>query len=184
MANSVAFAEGVGYPRLMAPLFPAIAVGLSVPFRFLCGWLADRIRPQLLIGLAGVFLGGSVLTLYGLVIKLGLVNQVPIWSFGILYGFGLAASMVALPILVGHCFGDLEFGKIQGLVMIGFAGGMIFGGPSAAKIFDATGSYAWAFILAALCAALSVVLTLGVRPQALHGEFVTSREPSSPTRSG
>ncbi|MBI5582468.1 MAG: MFS transporter [Deltaproteobacteria bacterium] len=184
MVNSVAFAEGVGYPRLVAPLFPAIAVGFSVPFRFLCGFLADRIGPRILILSGGAFLGGSALALHGLVITLGLRDQTPIWVFGILYGFGSATSFVALPILVGRCFGDLEFGKILGLLMIGFAGGAGFGGPSAARIFDATGSYAWSFILAAIAAALSVALTLLVRPQALYREFVTARERPSPTNKG
>lgn len=184
MVNSVAFAEGVGYPRLVAPLFPAFAVGLSVPLRFLCGFLADRIGPRILILSGGILLGGSALALYGLVISLGLRDQTPIWVFGVLYGCGLAASFVASPILVGRCFGDLEFGKILGLLMIGSAGGAIFGGPSAAWIFDTTGSYAGSFILAAIAAALSVVLTLLVRPQALHREFVAARERPSPTNEG
>jgi predicted MFS family arabinose efflux permease len=81
---------------------------------------------------------------------------------------------VVLPILVGRCFGDLEFGKIQGLVMAGFAVGVIFGGPSAAKIFDTTGSYAWAFVMCALGGAISMLLVLLVRPRALHGEFQTA----------
>jgi MFS family permease len=184
MVNSVAFAEGVGYPRLVAPLFPAIAVGLSVPLRFLCGFLADRIGPRILVLSGGVLLGASALALHGLVITLGLRDQTPIWVFGVLYGFGLAASFVASPILVGRCFGNLEFGKILGLLMIGSAGGVVFGGPSAARIFDTTGSYAGSFILAAIAAALSVVLTLLVRPQALHREFVTARERPLSTNEG
>jgi MFS family permease len=99
---------------------------------------------------------------------------VPIWTFGFLQGLGIAAATVVLPILVGRCFGDLEFGKIQGLVMAGFAVGVIFGGPSAAKIFDTTGSYAWAFVLCAVCGAISMVLVLLVRPRGLQAEFQTA----------
>jgi MFS family permease len=84
-----------------------------------------------------------------------------------------------LPILVGRCFGDLEYGKIQGLVMAGFAIGVIFGGPSAAAIYDATGSYELAFILATVIGVVSSVLALLVRPQALRGEFVTAAQLAS-----
>lgn len=169
--NTTAFAEGMGYTPLIAPLFMAFAVGISVPGRFISGWLTERIAPQRLMAAAGLLLGASAMALHLLVIKLGMLGNVPIWTFGILQGLGIAASTVVLPILVGRCFGDLEFGKIQGLVMAGFAIGVIFGGPSAAKIFDSTGSYAWAFIVCAVGGLLSTCLVLLVRPQALHAEF-------------
>ena len=172
--NTTAFAEGVGYTPLVAPLFMAFAVGISVPGRFIFGWLTDRIAPQVLMAAAGLLLACSAVALHLLVIEFGMIGYVPIWTFGFLQGLGIAASTVVLPILVGRCFGDLEFGKIQGLVMAGFAVGVIFGGPSAARIFDTTGSYAWAFVLCAVGGAISMVLVLLVRPKALHGEFQTA----------
>jgi MFS family permease len=172
--NTTAFAEGVGYTPLVAPLFMAFAVGISVPGRFISGWLTDRIAPQVLMAAAGLLLGCSALALHLLVIEFGMIGYVPIWTFGFLQGLGIAAATVVLPILVGRCFGDLEFGKIQGLVMAGFAVGVIFGGPSAAKIFDTTGSYAWAFVLCAVGGAVSMVLVLLVRPQGLQAEFQTA----------
>jgi MFS family permease len=172
--NTTAFAEGVGYTPLVAPLFMAFAVGISVPGRFISGWLTDRIAPQILMAAAGLLLACSAVALHLLVIEFGMIGYVPIWTFGFLQGLGIAASTVVLPILVGRCFGDLEFGKIQGLVMAGFAVGVIFGGPSAARIFDTTGSYAWAFVLCAIGGAISIVLVLLVRPKALHAEFETA----------
>jgi MFS family permease len=163
----------MGYTPLVAPLFMAFAVGISVPGRFIFGWLTDRVAPQVLMAAAGLLLSSSAIALHFLVIEFGMIDYVPIWTFGFLQGLGIAASTVVLPILVGRCFGDLEFGKIQGLVMAGFAVGVIFGGPSAAKIFDTTGSYAWAFALCAVGGAISMLLVLLVRPKALHGEFQT-----------
>jgi MFS family permease len=177
--NTTAFAEGMGYTPLVAPLFMAFAVGISVPGRFLSGWLTDRIAPQVLMAFAGLLLGCSAIALHLLVIEFGMIGYAPIWTFGFLQGLGIAAATVVLPILVGRCFGDLEFGKIQGLVMAGFAVGVIFGGPSAARIFDTTGSYAWAFVLCAACGAISMVLVLLVRPHALHGEFQTAEAGAS-----
>jgi MFS family permease len=172
--NTTAFAEGVGYTPLVAPLFLAFAVGTSVPGRFFYGWLTDRIAPPILMASAGLLMATSALVLDVLVIRLGMIGSAPIWLFAVLQGLGIAGSTVVLPILVGRCFGDLEFGKIQGLVMAGFAIGVIFGGPSAAVIFDATGSYELAFVLAAIIGAASAVLAVLVRPHALHGEFVTA----------
>jgi MFS family permease len=179
--NTTAFAEGVGYTPLVASLFLAFAVGVSVPGRFLYGWLTDRIAPPILMASAGLLMAASALVLDVVVINVGMTGSFPIWLFAVLQGFGIAGSTVVLPILVGRCFGDLEFGKIQGLVMAGFAIGVIFGGPSAAAIFDATGSYELAFVLAAIIGAASAVLAVLVRPYALHGEFVTDAE-STPQR--
>jgi MFS family permease len=176
--NTTAFAEGVGYTPLVAPLFLAFAVGVSVPGRFLYGWSSDHIAPQILMASAGLAMAGSSIVLVIVVINLGLTGSVPIWLFALLQGFGIAGSTVVLPILVGRCFGDLEYGKIQGLVMAGFAIGVILGGPSAAAIYDATGSYELAFILAAVIGVISAVLAFLVRPQALHGEFVSGTRPA------
>jgi len=169
--NTTAFAENIGYTALVAPLFMAVAVGISVPGRFVYGWLTDRISPHLLMASAGMLLSLSMIPLVVFAIRLGWIGAVPIWSFGIAQGLGIAGSTVALPILVGRCFGELEFGKIQGLAMAGFSVGVILGGPSAARIFDTTGSYELAWVVCAGMGLLSVLLALLVRPSALHAEF-------------
>jgi len=169
--NTTAFAEGMGYAPVAATLFMSFAVGVSVPGRFVSGWLTDWIAPPLLMAAAGLLLATSAVALHLLVIGFGMVGYVPIWTFALLQGIGIAASTVVLPILVGRCFGDLEFAKIQGLVMAGFAIGVLLGPLSAARIFDTTHSYAWAFVLCAVCGAISAMLVLFVRPQALHAEF-------------
>jgi MFS family permease len=174
--NTTAFAEGVGYTVLMAPLFMAFAVGISVPGRFGYGWLTDRISPQYLMASAGLLLALSTIALDVFVIRLGMISTVPIWLFAVTQGLGIAGSTVVLPILVGRCFGDLEFGKIQGLVMAGFAIGVIFGGPSAAAIYDSTGSYEPAFIACAVVGVISALLALLVRPAALHSRFTKARD--------
>jgi len=174
--NATAFAESVGYTALTAPLFMAVAVGVSVPGRFFYGWLADRIRPHLLMASAGILLSLSTLALVVFAIRLGWMGAAPIWLFGVAQGLGIAGNTVVLPLVVGRCFGELEFGRIQGLVMAGFSVGVIFGGPSAARIFDTTGSYEWAWIVCAGMGLLSMLLALLIRPTELHAEF----EPTTP----
>jgi len=171
--NTTAFAEGVGFTAVVAPLFMAVAVGISVPGRFFFGWVTDRISPQLLMASAGLMLALSCIALVVFVIRLEWITAVPIWLFGITQGLGIAGSTVVLPILVGRCFGDLEFGKIQGLVMAGFAVGVIFGGPTAARIFDTTGSYEMAWIVCTIVGIVSAALALMIRPKALHSEFTS-----------
>jgi MFS family permease len=87
--NTTAFAEGIGYTPLVAPLFLAFAVGISVPGRFVYGWITDRIAPPILMASAGLAMAGSALVLVLLVINLGMTGPVPIWLFAVLQGLGI-----------------------------------------------------------------------------------------------
>jgi hypothetical protein len=87
--NTTAFAEGVGYTPLVAPLFLSFAVGISVPGRFVCGWITDHIAPPILMASAGLAMAGSALVLVLLVINLGMTGPVPIWLFAALQGLGI-----------------------------------------------------------------------------------------------
>jgi predicted MFS family arabinose efflux permease len=80
---------------------------------------------------------------------------------------------VVLPILVGRCFGELHFSKLMGLVMSGFAIGIIVGVPGAGKIFDSTGSYEIAFLVCIVAFVLSSVLVITIKPTRHHTEFVS-----------
>jgi predicted MFS family arabinose efflux permease len=62
----------------------------------------------------------------------------------------------------------------MGLIMVGFAIGILLGPTSAGRIFDKTGSYEMAFFICIASALLSVVLALLIRPDALHAEFKTA----------
>ena len=169
--NTQAFAEDVGYGITTAALFMSLAVGVSVPSRFLYGWLADRFSTQFVLATVGVFLAAGSLALNLFVITLGWRDLRPIVLFALVQGMGIAGFATVLPVLVAKCFGPRNFGKIIGLVMFGFAIGTLLGAPIAAMISDKTGSYSAAWLVCAGIAALSVVLALFIRPAALHDEF-------------
>jgi MFS family permease len=167
------FAEAeMGYALLMATRFMAFALIITLPGRFIYGWLCDHLNPKYLMASAGLFLAGGAFVLWYFVIRLGWMNDYrAIGIFSLFQGTGIAGSAIVLPILVGRCFGEREFPKIMGLVMAGFALGVIFGPFSMGKIFDLTGSYAGAFFLATGVAGLAGILALFIRPHALKDEF-------------
>jgi len=169
--NTQAFAEDVGYTMTTAALFMSLAVGCSIPGRFLFGWLADRFRPQYVLAITGVFQVAGSFALWLFVITLGWRDLRPILIFALFQGMGIAGNATVLPILAGRCFGLRNFAKIIGLVMAGFALGALFGAPISAAIYDSTGSYAMAWVLCMAVAAVAAVLALLIRPDALHGEF-------------
>jgi len=150
----------------------AFATGVSVPARFLFGWLSDRVSPQYLMGFAALLLVVGVFVLEACVIKLGWSGYRPIVLFALFQGCGVGGCATTMPVLTGRCFGARNFGKIIGLVMFGFAIGNILT-PTAGIIYDKTGSYEMAFFICMGCAALGIVLALLIRPNALQPEFTT-----------
>jgi MFS family permease len=169
--NAQAFAEDVGYSMTTAALFMAFAVGLSIPCRFLFGWLTDRFSPQYVLAVTGLFQVAGSCALWLFVITLGWRDLRPILVFALFQGFGIAGNATVLPILTGRCFGPRNFARIMGLVMAGFALGALFGAPISAMIRDSTGSYAGAWVLCMAMAGMAAALALLIQPDALHREF-------------
>lgn len=169
--NTQVFAEHQGFSVTMAPWFMALALGVTLPGRFVTGVLCDRFGPKGLMAITGLFVAAGPLALELCVIKLGWIDFRAIVVFALLQGGAVAMNAVILPVLVGRCFGEREFSKIMGLIMVGFAIGILLGPTSAGRIFDKTGSYEMAFLICIACALVSVVLALLIRPDALRGEF-------------
>ena len=173
--NTQVFAEHQGFTVMMAPLFMAFALGVTLPSRFITGVLCDRFSPKAIMAVTGLFVAAGPLALDVCVIKLGWIDYRAIGVFALLQGGAVAMNAVVLPVLIGRCFGEREFSKIMGLIMVGFALGILLGPTSAGRIFDKTGSYEIAFFVCAACALISILLALLVQPNALHAEFETAQ---------
>ncbi|MDA3895489.1 MAG: MFS transporter [Desulfobacteraceae bacterium] len=169
------FAEKqMGYSLIIATHFMAFALFITLPARFIYGWLCDRYNTKYMMASSGFFLMGGAFVLWYFVIKLGWVNDYrAIGLFSFFQGFGIAGSAVVLPIMVGRCFGEREFPKILGLTMTGFAVGVLFGPFLMGKIFDVTGNYAGAFVMAMGVAFIAGILALFIQTDALKDEFTT-----------
>lgn len=172
--NTQVFAEHWGFSIMTAPLFMAFALGVTLPVRLVTGMLCDRFSPKALMAVTGLFVAAGPLTLELFVVRLGWIDFRSIGVFALVQGVAVAMNAVVLPVLIGRCFGAREFSKIMGLIMVGFAVGILLGPTSAGKIFDTTGGYTLAFYLCCACALLSVVFALALRPNALHAEFATA----------
>jgi len=155
-----------------AAFFLGMTIGVSMAGRLVFGWLADRWNPAVLMAIASALLACGPTILVLCVIRLGLAHASVLWPYAVLYGFGIGGNAIMLPVLVGRCFGELHFSKLQGLVMSGFAVGIVVGIPGAGRIFDTTGSYEIAFQLCAVAFVLSAVVALLVKPARHHAEFV------------
>jgi MFS family permease len=169
----VPFAEQqAGFTAQQAAFFYGLAVGFSLGGRLLAGWLADRVKPNLVMVLTGFLMACGPAALELFIVRLGLRNVDLLWLYAVPYGIGFGANAIIVPILVGRCFGELNFAKISGIMGLGFAIGVVVGIPLAGNIFDRTGSYEIVIVLAVVGCLISAVLALFVRPDRYHAEFM------------
>jgi MFS family permease len=162
-----------GFTSTEAAWFYGLAIGFSVVGKLLFGWAADRWSPSILMAITGFLAALGPVALWFFIISMGSTSTTVLWLHAIPYGIGYGGQIILLPVLVGRCFGPLNFGKIQGLVMSGFAVGVLVGIPLAGRIFDKTGSYEIAIIIAAAVFAASGVFSLMVRPAQYQSRFTT-----------
>ena len=166
--------QQAGFSSQTAAGFFGLMLGFSLGGRLLFGWLADRWNPAAVLAGAAALLafGPAVLTLAA--IHLGVSNPKFLWFYALPFGLGVGGNAVLLPVIVGRCFGERFFPRIMGLVMGGFAIGILAGIPAAGKLYDMTGSYALPFSGAVVAFLVSGFLALLIRPGRLHHAFVSS----------
>jgi MFS family permease len=130
----------------------------SIIGRFFFGWLSDRTHEK-----KQAFYPACAVLLLSLVILI-FVRQV--WSsilFAAVFGFGFAAYGPVIPAVCAEVFGKANMGAIFGAVTTGGALGGAAGPYITGFIYDITGTYFWAWVLALVCVAVSTILFARVR---------------------
>lgn len=151
------YLSGLGFSRTEAALVAGSLPLLSIPSRFLLGWLADRYQLKKVIALAMAGGGGGLL----------FFNAVTPSSWGMLiafvvvFGIGLAAMTPLPPIIVRRYFGARRFGTIFGLMGIFTMVGALLAPYLTGLVVDARGDYTqvWLVMGLMLLAGLVAVLT-------------------------
>jgi MFS family permease len=163
-----------GFASQTAAFYLGLTVGFSVLGRIAFGWLVDRWSPRWLMACAGVLLALGPLAAEMLIVRLGLREAAVLVLYAIPFGLGIGGHAITLPVLVGRCFGELHFSKIMGLILSGFALGILIGIPTAGWIFDRTGSYEMVLILCTATGLLSALCASLIEPGRYRAEFEVS----------
>lgn len=159
--HMVAFAVGAGVsPAGAATAFGSVSL-VSLAGRLLTGWLSDRLgrAPTLTLTYASAIAGVG---------NLGLLAWTgwPGWLVGYVLFYGLAqgSSGIVTAARAADIFAGKSFSTIYGWIVLATGPGEAIGAWAGGAIFDATGSYLWAFGFVVLVLLAGVVAIWQVRP--------------------
>lgn len=150
LVHQVAFMVGTG----ASPILSASIVGLvglfSVGFKIGWGWLSDRIGREL-------SWTGAALALVAAISLLSASGAVPrhvlLYAYAVALALGYSAPPPLGPAIAADIFAGKNFGSIYGAIAIANGVGAAIGAWSAGFVYDVTGSYLPAFVVASVAAA-------------------------------
>jgi MFS transporter, OFA family, oxalate/formate antiporter len=158
MIHIVPFATDLEIPKAFAASALGLIGGLSILGRVGMGLVAEKIGWKWGLFLSCLLSGLMLLWL------IGVGNLWMLSVFAVIYGFFYGGKITTIPGLIGSFFGTRSLGEMIGAIhAVSLAGGII-GPVLGGYIFDRTGSYRIAFLIAALSFLISAALTLFARP--------------------
>lgn len=151
-----------GYPKIFAAtIFGIFSISNSAGQIF-WGFLSDRIGREV-----GFTLGSGIALAGLLAIILVRDASAPwlVYLHAILFGFGQASRASIYTATSADLFHGKRFGSINGFLFSGQGAGYAIAPWMGGYIFDTTGTYRWAFLLAMGCVALSCILLWVTAPR-------------------
>ena len=164
MVHIVLLATGLGISAATAASILATIGALSIGGRLILGGVADRIGNKQIFIIGFSFMAASLFWLAPA------REAWMLYLFAIIFGFTQGGMGVSESPLVAKLFGLSSHGLIFGVAGLGFTFGAAIGPLLAGYIFDVTGSYQLAFIIAGISGTIALVLTIALRPMRHEAE--------------
>jgi MFS family permease len=157
-------------PLASAWIISFIGVGCIIG-RFLDGRLSDRVgrKPPAIL---------SAVLMFVLLLSLAFIKQ--LWGFcvfGLLVGYGWGGMGAVVTLLIADIFGIRSLGLILATISLGWNFGAAIGPSFGGLVYDMTGSYSSAFVVAGLGMAVAAFFTIILRPR-MEGTRPIGRERS------
>jgi predicted MFS family arabinose efflux permease len=164
--HMVAYAVGQGVtPAAAAAALGAVSL-VSLPGRLATGWLCDLIgrAPTLTIAYGCAAAGIGCLVLLG-------ATGTSAWLvlYVLLYGLAQGSSGIVGSARAADVFAGPAFGTIYGVMVLALGPGEALGTWIGGKIYDVTGSYLGAFMVAAAALGASLICIWRVWPEPRRG---------------
>jgi len=165
MQSQVPYLQDIGFPVTIAATSMGVAGLGSAIGKPVFGWLCDRIPPKYACAI------GLVLQMVSIIIFIRIGPTSPtamILLYAIVMGIGAGSWLPTASMLTSTNFGLANYGAIYGVVNLFIYIGVATGPLMAGHMYDATGTYHWAFIIFLALYAISIpAILVSRRPRPL-----------------
>jgi sugar phosphate permease len=147
----------------------------SIFGRIIMGYLADRFPKKYVMLSACLMIASSIPLLY--------IVEHPgaIYVFAFVFGFGMGADYMLIPLLTAECFGVALLGRLMGIILTTDAIAQALAPVVVGRIYDLEGNYSWGFAMLSVMAA-AAALAIALIP--LGSQNSTTRTRSHDTACG
>jgi sugar phosphate permease len=132
----------------------------SILGRIVMGYLADRFAKKYVMLAACLMIAGAIPLLYAV--------EYPgaIYAFALVFGFGMGADYMLIPLLTAECFGVARLGRLMGIILTTDAIAQALAPVVVGRVYDLEGTYSWSFALLSVMAAAAALAIALVPPSA------------------
>lgn len=149
----------------LSPAVAASALGLLALFnglgRVVWGTLAQKLTARLALVIMAFLQAGMMIAM-----GLGMLgsSEVTLAIAGCWVGFNFGGNFALFPLLTAEFFGTKNLGANYGAVFTSYGVGGILGPMLAGGVWDAMGTYKWAFIIAGVACIVGSLIALALKP--------------------
>jgi MFS family permease len=162
LTHLVPHAADHGFSEMNAAQAMGVMGALNIVGTVASGWICDRFGRK------------GPLAFYYAVRGLSLLFLLYVWNvpsldlFAAIFGLNYISTVPATTALTANIFGRYSIGTLSGWIYFAHQVGAALGAAVGGWLFQATGSYAWAFVSGALLAFLAAALALAIKEQPLQ----------------
>jgi MFS family permease len=157
LTHLVPHAAEHGFSEMHAAQALGLMGAMNIVGTVASGWICDRFGRK---GPLAVYYG---LRGVSLIFLLYVWNVPSLHVFAAIFGLNYISTVPPTTTLVANIFGRLSVGTLSGWIFFSHQVGSALGAWAGGAIFDATGSYAWAFLSAAVLAFVASGLSLLIK---------------------
>ncbi|MBR5791820.1 MAG: MFS transporter [Ruminiclostridium sp.] len=129
---------------------------ISIGGKLILGWVNDRFGVVVSTTYACILFGLSFVF-----ILLSAKSVAMLYAMAVVFGLGNAIGTVTPPLLTAEVFGKENYGKAYGIVNSFTQVGLSLGSLAVASVYDATGTYRFAWVMLLVLTAVTLVSWVG-----------------------